>query len=282
MDQFAHVNGIDLHYLTRDGGDPPLILLHGLTANAHAFDGLVRAGLSPRFRTLSVDLRGRGQSSQPQTGYSLDDHAADILGLMDSQGMEKAVLVGHSFGGLLSVFMAAHHGDRVERMVLMDSGLLHPNVRELIGPSVARLGKAVPSLATYLASVKAQPAYSGWWDADMDAYYRADVAERDDGTVMPISSPAAIAEATDKALSLPWAELFAQAQVPAILINAPGPFGPPGTAAVQPEEQGRLTASLLPDCAYVKVDGNHMTMLYGDPARQIVETIADFVAHSEE
>jgi len=164
----------------------------------------------------------------------------------------------------------------------MDSGLLHPNVRELIGPSLERLGQAVDSWESYMAGVKAQPAYNGWWDESLEAYYRADVEVRDDGSVMPLSSPAAIAEATDKALGLPWAELFAQAKLPAVLINAPGPFGPAGTAAVQPEEQGRLTASLLPDCAYVKVDGNHMTMLYGDSARQIVETITEFVTHSEE
>ncbi len=277
MDTFAQVNGINLHYLDHPGGEPTLILLHGLTANAHAFDGLVQAGLSPRFRTISVDLRGRGQSDKPATGYSLAEHGADILGLLDQLGIEKAVLVGHSFGGLLSVYLAATHPERVSCMVIMDAGLLHPNVRELIGPSVERLGKPVASWETYMAAVKAQPAYNGWWDERMDAYYRADVEIRPDGTVMPLSSPAAIAEATDKALGLPWAELFAQANVPAILINAPGPFGPPGTAAIQPEEQGRLTASLLPDCAYVKVDGNHMTMLYGDPARQIVEAIRRFV-----
>jgi len=84
MDKIINVNNITLHYLDRPGGEPTLILLHGLTANAHAFDGIVQAGLSPRFRTLSVDLRGRGQSDKPASGYSLADHAGDILGLMET------------------------------------------------------------------------------------------------------------------------------------------------------------------------------------------------------
>ncbi|MGH9962063.1 MAG: alpha/beta fold hydrolase, partial [Pyrinomonadaceae bacterium] len=59
-DRFAQVNGIRLHYLDHPGNEPALVFLPGLTANAHCFDGLIKAGLSPRFRVLALDLRGRG------------------------------------------------------------------------------------------------------------------------------------------------------------------------------------------------------------------------------
>jgi pimeloyl-ACP methyl ester carboxylesterase len=48
MDQFVRVNNIQLHYLDHSGDDPCLVLLPGLTGNAHVFDGLIKAGLSPR------------------------------------------------------------------------------------------------------------------------------------------------------------------------------------------------------------------------------------------
>ena len=85
MDRFIRTNGIQLHYLEHPGDGPSTVLLPGLTANAHAFDGLVQAGLSPRFHTLALDLRGRGLSDAPEYGYTMADHAADVLGLLDAE-----------------------------------------------------------------------------------------------------------------------------------------------------------------------------------------------------
>ena len=83
MGHFAQVNGIRLHYLDHKGGDPVLVLMPGLTSNAQSFDGLVGAGLSPALRVLALDLRGRGLSDKPVSGYSLAAHAADVIGLLD-------------------------------------------------------------------------------------------------------------------------------------------------------------------------------------------------------
>ena len=79
MAHFVQTNNIQLHYLSHPGEGPTLVLLPGLTANAHAFDGLIQAGLSPRYRVLALDLRGRGLTDKPTTGYSMADHAADSL-----------------------------------------------------------------------------------------------------------------------------------------------------------------------------------------------------------
>jgi pimeloyl-ACP methyl ester carboxylesterase len=54
MDRYIDTNGIRLHYLDYPGDGPILILMHGLTANAHAFEGLIRAGLSPQLRVLGM------------------------------------------------------------------------------------------------------------------------------------------------------------------------------------------------------------------------------------
>lgn len=62
---FADVNEIRLHYITYRNDKPQLLLLHGLTANAHAFHGLVQAGLTDHFSVISIDQCGRGLSSKP-------------------------------------------------------------------------------------------------------------------------------------------------------------------------------------------------------------------------
>ncbi len=65
MDQFVSTNGIRLHYLDHPGEGPPLVLMPGLTANAHSFDGLINSGLSPSLRVLALDMRGRGLNDKP-------------------------------------------------------------------------------------------------------------------------------------------------------------------------------------------------------------------------
>src|SRR5215831_19084528 len=79
MDRVVNANGIRLHCIDHEGGEPAVVLLPGLTANASSFDGLVEAGLAPRFRVVAIDLRGRGQSDKPATGYSMAEHAEEMI-----------------------------------------------------------------------------------------------------------------------------------------------------------------------------------------------------------
>lgn len=275
MDKFSQTNDISLHYLDHPGDDPTILLLHGLTANAHFFDGLASSSLPNRL--LAVDLRGRGQSDKPETGYSMAEHAADMLGLMDNLGLEKVILAGHSFGGLLTCYLAANFPERVRRCIVMDAGFLHPNVKELIKPSLDRLEQPTPSWAAYRDGVREAAYWQGYWDKAVENYYRADVQTKDDGSVQARSKPANIAEAVDKALAEPWHEIFGRVQQPTLMLNAPGPFGPPGAPAIMPPAQAQETVNALPNCRYKAVPGNHMTMLFGDNVETLAQEILAFL-----
>lgn len=278
MDQWMRVNNILLHYLDHSGSDPPLILMPGLTANAHSFDGLINVGLSPALRVLALDLRGRGLSDKPDSGYSMADHAADVLGLMDALKLQQVVLGGHSFGGLLTLYMAARYPERVSKLVVIDAaGKMHPELLEMIKPSVDRLGKVVPSWDAYLESMKRMPFFQGWWDTTVESYYRADVEIRNDGTVKPRSRPEAIIEAVDKALNEDWAQHLAAIRQPMLLLNALGSFGLPGAPPLLPREQALETVNAVALGRYIEVPSNHMTMLYGEGAQRIVAEILAFV-----
>lgn len=268
-------NGIRLHYLEFESEGPTLILMHGLTANAHAFDGLMAEGLNQHFHVLSIDLRGRGMSEQPATGYGIADHAADILGLMDALKIESAVIGGHSFGALLTLYLAANHPDRVEKLVLLDAAArMHPNTKEMLGPSLGRLGQTFSSFEAYIEKVKAAP-YIDFWDEQMLTYYRADVKQHDDGSVTPVPQPAHMVEAVNGVLGYPWAEYMKAIKQPAILINGPGVYTM--ETALLPEENAMETVNMMQDCRYVKVPGNHQTMLYGEGAKEIVKAIKSFL-----
>ncbi len=268
-------NGIQLHYLDFAGGDTTLILMPGLTANAHAFDGLIQAGLNAKYRVIAVDLRGRGLSDKPETGYGMADHAQDILGLLDQLGIQKATIGGHSFGALLTFYLASHFPERVEKMVLLDAAAqMHPNTREMLASAMSRLGQTFPSFADYLELVKKAP-YLTYWEDAMLSYYQADVLENEDGTVTQRSNPLHIIEAVTKVLSEPWLEYMQNVTQPAILLNATDEYSL--GAPLLPKENALATVAMMKNCTYGEVWGNHQTMLYGQGAQEIVAAIKDFL-----
>lgn len=288
IDNLIQTNGITLHYLDHRGGEPPIVLLPGITANARAFDGLVAAGLSPRFRVLALDLRGRGRTDAPPAGhdpaapaanYTMADHAADVIGLLDGLGIERAVLGGHSFGGMLTMYMAGRYPERFPKFIVIDSSLSLPTkaTYDIIQPSLARLRTVAPSFDAYLATMRQAPYFDGWWDSAVESYYRADVRDNPDGTVQPRARPESIDAAFQGLLLEDWPALLARARQPAILLHAGGAYGPPGAPPVVSREQALATVAALPSCRYVEVPGNHMTMLYAEGARRVVGTIGSFI-----
>src|SRR4051812_30322712 len=125
QDKIVTINNIDLHYLeyAQHSDLPALLLLHGLTANARAFDSLILQGLYRHFRVIAPDLRGRGLSGKPAEGYSFEDHAQDILGLLDELHIEDVIICGHSYGGYLGVYLAVHYPGRVLKLAIMDAAI---------------------------------------------------------------------------------------------------------------------------------------------------------------
>jgi 3-oxoadipate enol-lactonase len=83
--------------------------------------------LGDRFRTLRYDIRGHGASPDPEGPYSIADLGSDLVALLDRLGIERVALCGLSIGGMISMWVAAHHPERVERVVLCcTSALLGP------------------------------------------------------------------------------------------------------------------------------------------------------------
>ena len=75
--------------------------------------------LARRFRVLTYDPRGNGRSDRPQSGYRIEDHAADALAVLDRHGVERAALISASLGANAALWLALEHPARVERLVLI-------------------------------------------------------------------------------------------------------------------------------------------------------------------
>ena len=274
--KIIQTNGINLHYLDSETAEKTIILMHELTANAHAFDGLLKEGLGKKYRIISVDLRGRGQSDKPTEGYTMKDHAQDIVGLMDVLGLEKCVVGGHSFGALLTFYMAFYHAERIEKMLLLDAAArLHPQTKEMLTPALSRIGQTYPSFDTYLEKVKSG-AYMTYWEDTMLSYFQADVQTNADGTVIQRSTPENMTEALLKgSFGEPWLDYIKAVEQPAILLN--GTMNYALNAPLLPQKFALETVELMKNCQYQEVWGNHQTMLYGQGAKDIVKSIEDFL-----
>ena len=276
--RFLSLNGLRTHYVDAPGADPPLVLLHGLSANAYEFGGLLAAGLSPAFRVVAPDLRGRGQTDKPATGYRMADHAADVLALLDALGLERAVLGGHSFGAYLAIYLAAHHPARVVKLIIIDAALtLNPRVGEMLKPSLDRLTQVAPSAEAYLSARRSAPDIGGRWDASLEGYFRAELVVNPDGTVQSATSAPAIAQALQAVGAEPWRELVGRVRQPALLLNGLDSYGPPGSPPLVEEANARETAKAFPDCRYAQVPGNHLTMVFLEGAVTIRREIEAFV-----
>ncbi|MDP9008442.1 MAG: alpha/beta hydrolase [Pseudomonadota bacterium] len=122
--KFVEIAGMSVHL--RDEGpadDPvPIILIHGMSASLHTWEGWVRA-LRESHRVVSFDLPGFGLTGPSPTGdYSSEANVRFVRALMDRLDIQRAVLAGNSLGGNIALESAYAFPERVEKLVLVDSG----------------------------------------------------------------------------------------------------------------------------------------------------------------
>jgi len=171
----------------------PVIAIHGLTRNSADFETIAPLIAQSGRRVLAIDVRGRGQSDRapdPMT-YQPVTYAQDVLALMHDAGIERAVFLGTSMGGLITMAMAAIRSKVIAAAIIND-----------VGPEVAREG------LTRIAAYAGQPVEIGTWaeaaahvrrlnevalphysDADWDAFARRTFRIGTEGTPVPDYDP---------------------------------------------------------------------------------------------
>ena len=179
---------IRLHYVQWGEEGPPIVCLHGLTANAFNFQALAD-DLAADHRVIAYDLRGRGDSEKPARGYSIPIHAADLATLLAALGLERPVLIGHSFGAWVALYFAARSPDHLNKVVLMEGGVTYPwktleDLPAWFSAALNRLGTPIPSFDAYTQRLKAAPFLGPYWNAYFDLYFQHDVRQQSDGSVV--------------------------------------------------------------------------------------------------
>jgi pimeloyl-ACP methyl ester carboxylesterase len=117
--EFQHDN-LTFSYLDSGGPGPAVVALHGHWMEAKTFDPLAET-LAPVWRFIALDQRGHGNTSHA-VSYARKDYLGDISALLDHLGINQAVMLGHSLGGVNAYQFAALYPQRVRGLVIEDIG----------------------------------------------------------------------------------------------------------------------------------------------------------------
>ncbi len=216
----------DLTFAVQDEGDgPAVVLLHGFPDShslwRHQVPVLVDAG----YRVIAPDLRGFGDSSKPEgiDEYGILNIAGDVMGILDSLGVQRAHVVGHDWGAALAWAMAAFIGDRVDHLVALSVG--HPSAFRDVG-NVQR------QKSWYMLLFQFEGIAEQWLSADDFANMRAWANHPDmDQVAVDLARPGALTAALNwyRANVHPrtWIEppmVFPQVQAPTMGVWSSGDF----------------------------------------------------------
>jgi len=273
-------DGVEIQLAQWEGEGEAILCIHGITANCRCWDVIADA-LSPSHRVLAMDLRGRGLSGAPSTGYSMEHHSRDILAVLDDLGLERVVLMGHSLGAFISLVFGAKYSERVDRIILVDGGgkLSEDQLAKVfagIKPSLDRLGKVLPSFEAYLDLMKEAPFLKNWSQA-LETYYQYEVEEVAGGVRTRIN-PVHIEEERINLGKVDISQFYGQISCPVLILRATE-----GMLAwddlLLPEDVTERMVREIANATRVDVDGtNHYTIVFqpnGERDRAILEFLRE-------
>jgi len=268
MSRVTLASGLTLSYSERgDASGPAVLLLPGPTDSWRSYQPVLDL-LPQEIRAISASQRGHGESDKPDTGYGVEDFAADVVPLLDALGIERAVLTGHSGSCLVARRVALDHPDRVAGLILEASPTTLRDDAQLLG----FIGSVISKLD----------------DPISPDFARSFVA----GTSSENVAPDVVDMLVEELLKVPahvWKETFAgllryddTAELP--LIEAPTllVWGD-ADALVSGDMQDHL-ARLMPDAALLVYPGVGHTPRWEDPVRfsRDLVTFAQRVGHGRQ
>ena len=220
---------VRMHYL--DWGSPgagqesprsPVVLaLHGLASSCHWFD-LVIPDLVDSHRCLALDQRGHGETDQPPTGYDWQTLSTDVIEALDQLGLEKATVVGHSWGAYVALSLAAKYPNRVSALVMIDGGFFdwtrwpeatwdwfkdRLSPRDVSGKRDEYVGRLRQQLAEC-------------WSDQLESIVMSMVRVGPDGAVRDILEPSSHAQVLEAMWKEPCSTMFPQVSCPTLIVAA--------------------------------------------------------------
>jgi len=201
-DGWLERDGIDLHYLEwapqQEPISPPVLLLHGLSSNAH-FWGRLANRLSDR-RVVALDQRGHGLTGRPPhapampDGFAMDELVADVTFLAQRLGLVQPVLVGHSWGATVSLELAARQRDFATALVFIDGPIQSASSLFSWDESQKFMQPPLPRYSSITqATDDSRQDFGPAWADDLEPFVFARLVQDGDDFVLTLSSEARLA-----------------------------------------------------------------------------------------
>lgn len=123
---FTEIDGLKINYVCEGEGEN-VLLLHGWGSNIKLFDIMIKH-LAPYYKVYAPDMPGFGESDEPKTAWCVDDYVDFVLAFCKKMGIEKTILLGHSFGGRVIIKLNARLSKSLEipKIILTDSAGIMP------------------------------------------------------------------------------------------------------------------------------------------------------------
>jgi lipase len=282
---------VELAIWRSGSGEDPAICLHGITAQHRTFNAAARYLASSR-SLVGVDLRGRGDSEKPESGYGLEVHARDVIRVLDHLGLEDAVIVGHSMGGFVALQTAVSFPSRVRALVLLDSGWprveaapeeMSEEQKQEAGAIEEGLERAFRRLDMTFESPED---YLNFWfpnqnlrlddlPPDLADYYLYDLAQVEGGYSPKASRAAAEEDSSSVSSDAPTLEELRGVGCPVALVRASEGFFPGADPLVSDDIRDAMAGALDLRSDTVVDGANHYTMLWPEYTRVWADKVFD-------
>lgn len=240
-----------------EGEKGPIIGLHGLTSNYTHFYAMADE-LTPEYKLISFDLRGRGNSSPADSDSSVMKHAFDTIDLIEKKNFESPILMGHSMGGFVALAVAANT-EKLRSIVLLDSGWEIGSFDiEKVRSSVDRLDYNFPTKEEYMRALKERYSTFGLgWNKYTKASAEHEISQSPDGTYSVKGEKDKILRDMEKR-DFGLEDFYNESNCSVMLIYASGDLGDKPLVS---RDCYNLIRETIPDLEYIETDANHYTIV---------------------
>lgn len=267
-DGWLERDGISLHYLewAADPDAPaaaPVLLLHGLSSNAHYWDRVARH-LAGR-RLVALDQRGHGLTGRPPRtprlpdGFAMEQLVADAAFVIDRLGLQRPLIAGHSWGATVGLELAAHLGDAAGGFVFIDGPV--QSAANLFSWEDAQryMQPPLPRYSTFEEALEdGRRDFNGAWGEDLEPFVMSRLMQEGSSFVLTLTAAVRL-ELLHGLYESPVDQLWAMLAVPAAALLARQ-----GPAAIAARREGgaRMLAQVAPRVSVKWFDTPHDIPLY--------------------
>lgn len=266
---FVAANGLRIFYHRTEGSEnrPPLVLLHGFSDNGRCWIQVVNQ-VADQYDVIMPDARGHGRTEGPSTSLAYDLLAQDVIGLIETLGLEQPILFGHSMGALTALVAAAQAPDLVRAIVLEDPPFWNEAQKKAI--TVAQLEEEQAGglefrkrpLTEKLEAIRQDNPH---WAEEEFLPWAESKGEHDPGILAP--------EIRLEIRTYDWRTAATKVQCPALLLTA-HPWG-----IVKPET-AREAANLITHCKVAQInEAGHC--IHRDRFEATMKVVLDFLQQQQ-